>query len=101
MLFLSLAMLSSAQSDGDARSFFTTFTLITGTSTTTTTSTSVTTCTTSTSALSTCTNGRRRRGLFYDESSAQGKARRGLFYNDQETEDVDGSIFLSSPISKR
>jgi hypothetical protein len=94
ILLLSLVAVAFAQKDDVARSWFTTFTLITGTATTTTTSTSVTTCTTSTTTLSTCTGGRRRRGLFYDESASNGKARRGLFYNDAEAEQADGSIFL-------
>jgi hypothetical protein len=80
-----------------SRSWFTTFTLITGTSTSTTTFTSTTTCTTSTTALSICTAGRRRRGLFYDEGESKGKVRRGLFYNDNDAENDDGSIFLASP----
>ena len=75
---------------------FTTFTLIKTTTTTTSTFTSVTTCTTSTSALTTCTVGRRRRGLFYDEGANIGRNRRGLFYNDEETENKDGTAFLPS-----
>jgi hypothetical protein len=46
--------------------------------------------------LTTCTIGRRRRGLFYDEAASQGRDRRGLFYNDEEVENKDGSSFLSA-----
>jgi len=46
--------------------------------------------------LTTCTIGRRRRGLFYDEAGSQGRDRRGLFYNDEEVENKDGSTFLST-----
>ncbi|KAI9564017.1 hypothetical protein GHT06_007755 [Daphnia sinensis] len=71
---------------------FTTFTVLKVTTTTTSTFTSTTTCTTSSAALTTCTIGRRRRGLFYDEAASQGRNRRGLFYNDEEVK--DGSAFL-------
>jgi len=67
------------------------YTLTVSTSTSTLTSTVFTTCTTSTAALITCSAGRRRRGLFYDESEASGRARRGLFYNDSE----DDNIYVS------
>ncbi|XP_046448649.1 uncharacterized protein LOC124197314 [Daphnia pulex] len=73
---------------------FTTFTVLKATTTTTSTYTSTTTCTTSSAALTTCTIGRRRRGLFYDEAGAQGRDRRGLFYNDEEVEGKDGGSFL-------
>ncbi|XP_057367582.1 uncharacterized protein LOC130688602 [Daphnia carinata] len=67
------------------------------TTTTTSTVSTSTTCTTSTAALTTCTIGRRRRGLFYDEvQSAVGRQRRGLFYNDEQVENKDGTIFLPS-----
>jgi hypothetical protein len=75
---------------------FTTFTVVKFSTTTTTTFTSTTSCTTSTAALTTCTIGRRRRGLFYDEAGAQGRDRRGLFYTDDEVENKDGSAFLPS-----
>jgi len=64
------------------------YTLTISTSTSTAIATAFTTCTTSTAALTTCTAGRRRRGLFYDESAASGRARRGLFYNDKEDDDI-------------
>jgi hypothetical protein len=38
--------------------------------------------TTSTGTLTTCSAGRRRRGLFYDESQGTLRARKGLFYSD-------------------
>jgi hypothetical protein len=75
---------------------FTTFTVVKYSTTITTTFTSTTSCTTSTAALTTCTIGRRRRGLFYDEAAAQGRDRRGLFYNDEEVDSKDGSVFLPS-----
>jgi hypothetical protein len=64
------------------------YTLTISTSTSTAIATKFTTCTTSTAALTTCTAGRRRRGLFYDESEASGRARRGLFYNDKEDDEI-------------
>ena len=64
------------------------YTLTISTSTSTAIATAFTTCTTSTAALTTCTAGRRRRGLFYDESAASGRARRGLFYNDKEDDEI-------------
>ncbi|XP_046642708.1 uncharacterized protein LOC124327753 [Daphnia pulicaria] len=74
---------------------FTTFTLIKSTSIFTSTTIVTTTCTTSTSILATCTTGRRRRGLFYDESADQFRHRRaGLFYNDENVENKDGTAFL-------
>jgi hypothetical protein len=75
---------------------FTTFTILKVTTTTTSTYTSTTTCTTSSDILTTCTIGRRRRGLFYDEAASQGRNRRGLFYNDEEVANNDGSAFLPS-----
>jgi hypothetical protein len=74
---------------------FSTFTIIKKSTTITSTLTSTTTCTTSSATLTTCTIGRRRRGLFYDEAGAQGRDRRGLFYNDEEVESQDGSAFLA------
>lgn len=73
---------------------FTTFTVLKITTTTTSTFTSTTTCTTSSAALTTCTIGRRRRGLYYDEGASQGRNRRGLFYNDEEVDAKDGATFL-------
>ena len=73
---------------------FSTFTIIKRSTTITSTLTSTTTCTTSSATLTTCTIGRRRRGLFYDEAASQGRDRRGLFYNDEEVENKDGSTFL-------
>ena len=73
------------------------YTLTLSTSTATAISTVFTTCTTSTTALVTCTAGRRRRGLFYDESEATGRARRGLFYNEKEAEAAD-DIFVYASI---
>jgi len=72
------------------------YTLTVSTSTSTAIATAFTTCTTSTAALITCSAGRRRRGLFYDESEAGGRARRGLFYNDSE----DDNIYVSSDEKK-
>jgi len=62
--------------------FYSAYTLTVSTTTILSTSTVFTTCTTSTTTLSTCTAGRRRRGLFYDES--HDRKARGLFYNDDE-----------------
>lgn len=74
---------------------FSTFTLIKSTTVLTTTMTRTTTCTTSTAFLSTCTTGRRRRGLFYDESKDQDRHRRaGLFHDVNEAENKDGTVFL-------
>jgi hypothetical protein len=74
---------------------FTTFTVLKVTTTSTSTYTSTTTCTTSTAVLSSCTTGRRRRGLFYDESKANSRLRRsGLFYNEEEVQNNDGTVFL-------
>ena len=90
ILLLAVVAAVHAQADvapkeqGDARFWFTTFTLFISTTTSTTTVTSVTTCTTTTAALTTCSAGRRRRGLFYDEAENQGRARRGLFYNEED-----------------
>ena len=90
ILLLAVVASVHAQADvapkeqGDARSWFTTFTLILSTTTSTTTITSVSTCTTTTAALTTCSAGRRRRGLFYDEYENQGRVRRGLFYNEED-----------------
>ena len=79
---------------------FTTFTVLKASTTITSTLTSTTTCTTSSATLTTCTIGRRRRGLFYDEAASQGRDRRGLFYNDEEMENKDGSALLPA-IAKR
>ncbi|KAI9564019.1 hypothetical protein GHT06_007757 [Daphnia sinensis] len=73
---------------------FTTFTVLKTSTTVTATLTSTTTCTTSTAALTTCTIGRRRRGLFYDEAASQGRNRRGLFYNDEEVGNKEGTSLL-------
>lgn len=74
---------------------FTTFTVLKVTTTSTSTFTSTTTCTTSTAVLSSCTTGRRRRGLFYDESKANSRHRRsGLFYHEEEVQNNDGTVFL-------
>lgn len=78
---------------------FTTFTLIKRTTTLTSTLITTSTCTTSTAALTTCTVGRRRRGLFYDEAESQGRHRHGLFFNDDEANNKGGSDFL--PASER
>ena len=100
-LFLSLVVVIYAQDttpylkeDVEGRIFLSTFTVILSTVTTTTTIGTTTTCTTSAAALSACSVGRRRRGLFYDETVNQGQDRRGLFFNDDETEQNDGSISL-------
>jgi hypothetical protein len=74
---------------------FTTFTVLKVTTTSTSTFISTTTCTTSTAILSSCTTGRRRRGLFYDESKANSRHRRsGLFYHEEEVQENDGTVFL-------
>lgn len=78
--------------ENDGRVFFSTFTVILSTVTSTTTIATTTSCTTSTAALATCSVGRRRRGLFYDDAENKSHARRGLFYNDEEEEYEDGSI---------
>lgn len=75
---------------------FSTFTIIKRSTTITSTLTSTTTCTTSSAALTTCTIGRRRRGLYYDEAASQGRNRRGLFYNDEEVENKEGTVFLAT-----
>jgi hypothetical protein len=74
---------------------FSTFTLIKSTTVLTSTLTRTTTCTTSTSLLSTCTTGRRRRGLSINDSEVIGRHRRaGLYYNEEEAENTDGTAFL-------
>ena len=78
---------ASPKKEEDGRFLFTTFTLVLSTTTSTATSTSTVTCTTSTAALSTCTAGRRRRGLFYNEGERRN--RRGLFFNDEDEEKLD------------
>ncbi len=78
------ALDSPTKVENDGRLYFSTFTVILSTITSTSTIGTTTTCTTSTSALKTCSVGRRRRGLFYDDAENQGRARRGLFYNDDE-----------------
>ncbi|XP_046637366.1 uncharacterized protein LOC124315621 [Daphnia pulicaria] len=75
---------SAKKDESEGRIFLSTFTVILSTVTSVTTIATTTTCTTSTSALKTCSVGRRRRGLFYDDAENQGRARRGLFYNDDE-----------------
>jgi hypothetical protein len=72
--------------------------LYVGTTTVTSTVSTSTTCTTSTAALTTCTIGRRRRGLFYDEAQSSGRNRRGLFYNDEE---VDNGQTAFLPIENK
>lgn len=79
---------------------FTTFTVLKASTTITSTLTSTTSCTTSTAVLTTCTIGRRRRGLFYDDATTHNKHRRGLFYNDDEVENKDGTVFLPTPMKK-
>jgi len=37
--------------------------------------------------LTTCSAGRRRRGLFYDESQGTLRARKGLFFSDDAVEE--------------
>ncbi|XP_046452585.1 uncharacterized protein LOC124200405 [Daphnia pulex] len=92
---------TSNQPKDNARIFLSTFTVILSTVTSTATTTSVTTCTTSAGTLTTCSAGRRRRGLLYDEEENQGRTRRGLFYNDDDTETKDGSISFSENTAKR
>jgi hypothetical protein len=78
---------------------FTTFTLLKVTTTSTSTFTSTTTCTTSTAILTTCTAGRRRRGLYYGESKAASLSRRAaIFYNENLENNNDG-VFL--PLVKK
>ena len=79
---------------------FTTFTLIKRTTTSTSTLTTTSTCTTSTAALTTCTVGRRRRGLFYDDAGSDRRQPRGLFYNEEEPENKEGTAFLLAKSSK-
>jgi hypothetical protein len=76
---------------------FTTFTVLKVTTTTTSTLTSITTCTTSTAILSSCTTGRRRRGLINDEGETRHR-RAGLFYN-EDAQNNDGNTFL--PFEKK
>lgn len=82
---------------GDPRIFFSLlgggnlFTLTYSTTTTTKTSVITAYCTTSTAALSTCTAGRRRRGIFYDEDPI--RERRGLFHNDEDK--IEGASSIS------
>ncbi|EFX75882.1 hypothetical protein DAPPUDRAFT_322937 [Daphnia pulex] len=85
----------------NARIFLSTFTVILSTVTSTATTTTVTTCTTSAGALITCSAGRRRRGLLYEDAENDGRSRRGLFYDEDETELKDGSISLSDNPVKR
>jgi hypothetical protein len=74
---------------------FTTFTVLKVTTTSTSTFTSTTTCTTSTAVLSSCTTGRRRRGLFYDETKAESRRQRSaLFYLEDDVQNNDGTVFL-------
>ena len=68
-------------------------------STSTTTIGTTTSCTTSTAALKTCSVGRRRRGLFYDDADNQGRARRGLFYNDDE-DVTNKEESISTPVKR-
>jgi len=102
MVLMAIAFASAQQVvpkvNNEERSFFnfTTFTLIKSTTTTTSTFTSTTTCTTFTGTLTTCSAGRRRRGLFYDEDS--NRARRGLFFNEDDNKET--SAFLASPSKK-
>jgi hypothetical protein len=85
----------------NARIFLSTFTIILSTVTSTATATTVTTCTTSAGALITCSAGRRRRGLLYEDAENDGRSRRGLFYDEDETELKDGSISISDNPVKR
>ena len=52
--------------------------------------------TTSADTLTTCSAGRRRRGLFYDEDSH--RARRGLFFNEEDHK--ENNAFVASPAKK-
>jgi len=45
--------------------------------------------------LTTCTAGRRRRGLFYDDGEAVGKNRRALFYNEEDAKKEEGDVLLA------
>ena len=83
-------MIDAAESIQEGRNFFGTLTLTLSTITTTSTATARTTCTTSTAALTTCTVGRRRRGLFYSDINKEG---RSLFHDDNQE---DTQIFLES-----
>lgn len=69
-------------------------TLTFSTTTSTSTSTVTTFCTTSTAALTTCSAGRRRRGLFYDDMS-NNRVRRGLFYNDDDLSESNSNSMKS------
>nr|CAH0108606.1 unnamed protein product [Daphnia galeata] len=90
LLLACVAVINAADApkkeENEGRIFLSTFTVILSTVTSITTIGSTTTCTTSTAALNTCSVGRRRRGLFYDDAENSGRARRGLFYNDDEAE---------------
>jgi hypothetical protein len=104
-LFL-LAVVAYAQSadapqknENEGRVFLSTFTVILSTVTSTTTIGTTTSCTTSTAALKTCSVGRRRRGLFYDDADNQGRARRGLFYNDDE-DVIHKEESISTPVKR-
>ena len=84
------SMIDAAEPIQEGRNFFGTLTLTLSTITTTSTATARTTCTTSTAALTTCTVGRRRRGLFYSDINKEG---RSLFHDDNQE---DTQIFLES-----
>ena len=83
-------MRDSEEPAQEGRLFFGTITVTLSTITTTTTATTTTTCTTSTAALTTCSAGRRRRGLFYSDVNKEG---RSLFHDDNQE---DTQTFLES-----
>ncbi len=90
------ALAASKKEEKEGRVFLNTFTVILSTVTSITTIATTTSCTTSTSSLQTCSVGRRRRGLFFDDDENQGRARRHLFYND----DQDESSSISLPAKR-
>lgn len=109
VLFLAICGVIDAQLNGankkeetNGRLFVSTFTVILSTVTSTSTVGTTTTCTTSSSAMPACSaQGRRRRGILYDEDEKLGRIRRGLFYDDEEMEEKDGSISFDGAVIKR
>lgn len=96
------AINESEKQETDGRLFLSTFTIILSTATSTDVIGTTTTCTTSSSAMPACSaQGRRRRGILYDQDEKTGRNRRGLFYDDDEIEVSDGSTFLTLGQSKR
>ena len=78
------SMTNAEEPAQEGRLFFATVTVTLSTITTTTTATTTTTCTTSTAALTTCSAGRRRRGLFYSDMNKEGRS----LFHDENQEDT-------------